>query len=505
MTTSADPAPLHDADAAQQALWQRLQAYRFGEEDDALPVFVRRVAKEAKVSLAEAAQAVEEYRRFCFLACSSADAEVTPSTLIDQVWHTHLTDTHEYWQRFCPQVLQTTLHHRPGRGDAADADRHALQYRTTLARYRRYFGDPPAACWPAPGDTTAPPPRLRSDVAARRWPMPRECGKALWLWLLATLLLGGWLSSINPAASPLHWRGGSFLLLFLVAIGLACALAARLRRAVRGLGQQRAVRQVDNAELAFLAGGSERVADMQLALLLACDAVQLQLAPSSLRGSHRDAAQLQVTDAAVPAALQRALLLVRANPKLPLALQALRDDASPLHEALIGKRLLLGRGQAWCARLLGAAPLLALWIAGALKIDIGLQLQRPVGFLVAAMVLVTMLALGFLLTPPRRSVAGERLLAERDKAWRAGAGAAPAPQALHLASPLALAGTGVLLGTPWVDYHALRTPIVASSGNGSGSSCTSTSSCTSGSSGGDGGGGSSCSSGCGGCGGGGGD
>lgn len=496
MTASADPAPLPHADAAQPALWQRLQAYRFGEEDDALPAFVRRVAKEARVSLAEAAQAVEEYRRFCFLACSGGE-DATPSALIDQVWHTHLTDTHEYWQRFCPQVLQTTLHHRPGRGDAADAERHALQYRTTLARYRRHFGEPPAACWPAPGGTTTLQLRLRSDVPARRWPMPREGGKALWRWLLATLLLGGWLSSINTAASPLHWRGGSFLLLFLAAIGLASALAVRLRRAVCGLGQQRAVRQVDSAELAFLAGGSERVADMQLALLLACDAVQLQLAPSSLRGSHRDAAQLQVTDAAVPAALQRALLLVRANPKLPLALQALRDDASPLREALIGKRLLLGRGQAWSARLLGAAPLLALWSAGALKIDIGLQLQRPVGFLVAAMVLVTMLALGFLLTPPRRSVAGERVLAERDAAWRAGAGSAPAPQASHLAAPLALAGTGVLLGTPWADYHALRTPLVASSGNGGGSSCTS------GSSGGDGGGGSGCSSGCGGCGGGG--
>ncbi len=492
MTAATDPAPLPHADATQQALWQRLQAYRFGQDDDALPAFVRRVAKQTNASPTLAAQAIEEYRRFCFLACSGGE-DVTPSALIDQVWHTHLTDTREYWQRFCPQILQTTLHHRPGRGDAADAERHALQYRATLARYRDYFGEPPAACWPARGDATAPQPRLRSDVPARRWPMPREGGKSLWLWLLATALLGGWLSSINTAASPLHWRGGSFLLLFLVAIGLACALAARLRRAVRGLGQQRAVRQVDNAELAFLAGGSERVADMQLALLLACDAVQLQLAPSSLRGSHRDAAQLQVTDAAVPAALQRARLLVRANPTLPLALQALRDDASPLREALVGKRLLLGRGQAWCARLLGAAPLLALWIAGALKIEIGLQLQRPVGFLVAAMVLVTMLALGFLLTPPRRSVAGERLLAERDTAWRAGAGSAPAPQALHLASPLALAGTGVLLGTPWADYHALRTPIVASSSNGGGSSCTS----------GDAGGGSGCSSGCGGCGGGG--
>src|SRR5688572_8343231 len=96
-------APLRHADSEQQALWQRLLAYRFGADDDALPRFMRRVAKQAHCSPAQAAQAVGEYRRFCFLACTGAD-EATPSALIDQVWHAHLTDTREYWQRFCPQV-----------------------------------------------------------------------------------------------------------------------------------------------------------------------------------------------------------------------------------------------------------------------------------------------------------------------------------------------------------------------------------------------------------------
>lgn len=495
MTAATDPAPLPHADAAQQALWQRLQAYRFGEDDDALPVFVRRVAKDAGVSPAVAAQAIEEYRRFCFLACSGGE-DATPSALIDQVWHTHLTDTREYWQRFCPQVLQTTLHHRPGRGDAADAARHAAQYRTTLARYRCYFGEPPASCWPAPVEEAPAEAAPRGELPARRWRAPRAAGAALWLWAAATLLLGWGLASVNTAASPLHWRGGSFIVLFLAAIGLAWTLGARLRHAVRGLGQRRAATQVDHDELAFLAGGSERVADLQLALLLACGAVQLRPTLSTMAGRRRDATALQVVDGvAVPAALQRALLLVRAYPTLPLALQALCDDASPLRTALIGKRLLLGRGQAWCARLLGAAPMLALWWVGALKIGIGLQLQRPVGFLVAAMVAVTLIALGFLLTPPRRSVAGDRLLAARDAAWRAGTAVSATTPASHLATPLALAGTGVLMATPWADYHALRAPVAANSGNGGGSSCTT-------GSGGDGGG-SSCSSGCGGCGGGG--
>ncbi|KWV13992.1 TIGR04222 domain-containing membrane protein [Xanthomonas translucens] len=489
MTTATGSSLLRYADDPQRALWERLQAYRFGEDDAALPAFVRRVAKEVDIPPALAAQAVEEYRRFCFLACT-AQEQATPSPLLDQVWHTHLTDTREYWQRFCPQVLRITLHHQPGRGDAADAVRHREQYRATLERYWRHFGEPPASCWPpamaAHAQVYTVGPRERC------WRMPREGGKAVWIWALITLLLGMCLAPFNDAASPLHWRGGSFLLLFFASIGLACTAAARVRRMVRGIGQHRALMQVDSAELAYLAGGSERVAEMQLGLLLSCGAVRLH-APRRTR--RRASADLQDTGVEAPASLQRALLLVRANPQLTRALQALRDDARPLRDALIGKRLWLGRGQAWCARLAGAAPLLMLWLVGLRKIQIGLQLQRPVGFLVAAMVVVTLVALGFLLTPPRRNLAGERLLAERDAALLTDAGPRHTAQALDLAQPLALAGTGMLLGTPWADYHSLRAPIASGSG---GSGCSS-SGCGGG---GGGGGGGGCSSGCGGCGGG---
>jgi uncharacterized protein (TIGR04222 family) len=484
MTTATGSSLPRYADDLQRALWERLQAYRFGEDDAALPAFVRRMAKEADIPPALAAQAVEEYRRFCFLACT-AQEQATPSPLLGQVWHTHLTDTREYWQRFCPQVLRITLHHQPGRGDAADAVRHREQYRATLERYWRHFGEPPASCWPpamaAHAQVYTVGPRERC------WRMPREGGKAAWIWALITLLLGMCLAPFNDAASPLHWRGGSFLLLFFASIGLACAAAARVRR----IGQHRAVMQVDSAELAYLAGGSERVADMQLGLVLACGAVRLH-APRRTR--RRASADLQDTGVEAPASLQRALLLVRANPQLTRALQALRDDARPLRDALIGKRLWLGRGQAWCARLAGAAPLLTLWLVGLRKIQIGLQLQRLVGFLVAAMVVVTLVALGCLLTPPRRNLAGERLLAERDAALLTDAGPRHTAQALDLAQPLALAGTGMLLGTPWADYHSLRAPIASGSG---GSGCSS-----SGCGGGGGGGGGGCSSGCGGCGGG---
>lgn len=478
-----------EVDAARHALWQRLQAYRFGEDEAALPAFVRRVAKAANVSQALAAHAVEEYRRFCFLACVAGE-EVTPSALVDQVWHTHLTDTREYWQRFCPQVLRITLHHQPGRGDPADAERFQAQYKATLGHYWHHFGEPPLACWPAPaGAPTAPAPR---QSGTRRVVPAVRGGVALWGWMLGVALLFAVLWQGNGPRSPLHWPGPPFLLLFLAGIGLAWSLGARLRLAVRGLRGGDTAAPLDPAELAYLAGGSERVADQQLALLLAAGAVRLQADPHLRR--H---ARLEHTRVAVPPALQRALATVRAQPQLQQALAALRRDAAPLRRALVAKGLWLGHGQALCARLFGAAPLLALWTLGLLKLRIGLQLQRPIGFLVAAMVVVTVVALGFLLTPPRRSVAGDALLAERDAAWRDGVAAPSLAPGSHLALPLALAGTSVLMTTPWADYHALRAPSFDGRGGRA-----STSSCGGGGGGSDGGGSSCGGGGCGGCGGG---
>ncbi|UYK80438.1 TIGR04222 domain-containing membrane protein [Xanthomonas sacchari] len=488
MTRTPTPLLLASVDPDHAALWQRLQADGFGEGETALAAFERRVAEEAGVSPALATQLVEEYRRFCFLACVAGE-EITPSPLVDQAWHAHLTDTREYWQRFCPQVLRRTLHHQPGRGDPADAARFQAQYAATLAQYRHYFGEPPAACWPAPAGTRPSTPAPRQ--AGTRRTAPTRGGIALWGWMLGVALLFAVLWQRHGPLSPLHWPGPPFLLLFLAGIGLAWSLGARLRLAVRGLRRAALDTPLDATELAYLAGGSERVADQQLALLLAAGAVRLQAEPHVRRQ-----ARLQSTTVAVPPTLQRALAIVRAHPQLQQALAALRRDAAPLRRALVAKGLWLGHGQALCARLFGAAPLLALWMVGLLKLRIGLQLQRPIGFLVAAMVVVAVVALGFLLTPPRRSVAGDALLAERDAAWRDGVAAPSLAPGSHLALPLALAGTSVLMTTPWADYHALRAPAA----NGRGGSC-STSNCGGG--GGSSDGGSSCGGGgCGGCGGG---
>lgn len=66
-----------------------------------------------------AQRVMEEYKRFTFLAVV-AGHPVSPSDPVDQVWHLHLSYTRSYWQDFCPNILQTPLHHEPSRGGRSE-------------------------------------------------------------------------------------------------------------------------------------------------------------------------------------------------------------------------------------------------------------------------------------------------------------------------------------------------------------------------------------------------
>ena len=131
------------------ALWQRLQSLNFDEADASLS-FSARLARENGWSRSFALAAVEEYRRFVYLACT-AGHEVTPSHAVDQVWHLHLVYTRHYWQTMCDEILRRPLHHGPTSGGKAENSRYRDSYAATLAAYTREFGTTPnPAFWPDP-------------------------------------------------------------------------------------------------------------------------------------------------------------------------------------------------------------------------------------------------------------------------------------------------------------------------------------------------------------------
>lgn len=128
-------------------LWQRLADYEIGPPDADF-TFAQRLARENRWSADHAARVINEYKRFCWLACE-AGHEVTPSDAVDQAWHLHLTFTRDYWERFCPAVLQMPLHHGPTAGGTTERSRYYDQYAQTLASYEQHFGEAaPADIWP---------------------------------------------------------------------------------------------------------------------------------------------------------------------------------------------------------------------------------------------------------------------------------------------------------------------------------------------------------------------
>lgn len=126
--------------------WNRLSRLDLDAADVAFP-FSARLGRENGWPRDFAAKAVEEYRKFCFLAVH-AGHPVTPSDEVDQVWHLHLTYSRHYCDTLCRDTLGRPLHHGPTEGGAAEDHKFRDWYDNTLASYRRYFGEPPKDLWP---------------------------------------------------------------------------------------------------------------------------------------------------------------------------------------------------------------------------------------------------------------------------------------------------------------------------------------------------------------------
>jgi hypothetical protein len=89
-----------------------------------------------------------EYHKYLALQLAYPDADIVPCKLVDEIWHQHILDTIAY-RADCQAIFGRFLDHFPYFGMRGDEDAQALSdaYAETLVRYRRHFGEPPAATW----------------------------------------------------------------------------------------------------------------------------------------------------------------------------------------------------------------------------------------------------------------------------------------------------------------------------------------------------------------------
>lgn len=147
-------------------LWNRISNYHFehivqpelmdkvnamfGGADASTQAFASKLALKQGWSRKFALRAIDEYRKFIYLG-NVGHMNVTPSRVIDQVWHQHILFSRAY-RAFCGDILGRDFDHNPELVPMAEqSDIFAQQYLATLDAYRTEFNMmPPADIWSVP-------------------------------------------------------------------------------------------------------------------------------------------------------------------------------------------------------------------------------------------------------------------------------------------------------------------------------------------------------------------
>lgn len=174
---SRNRVPVLKATIPRKALWLRLRAYQFdhlvdaaladriaaafGSHHASTRAFASKLRRKLGWDMHFALRALDEYKKFLFLGVTGS-TPVTPSKVIDQVWHEHLLFTRAYRQ-FCAEVLQHDFDHHP---ELVPMDSQTAlfsdQYEETLRRYVAEFNVlPPSDIWGTPKFALEVVPRAR--------------------------------------------------------------------------------------------------------------------------------------------------------------------------------------------------------------------------------------------------------------------------------------------------------------------------------------------------------
>lgn len=147
-------------------LWLRLKAYhfdhlvspglweiireKFGGADASTKAFAHKLATKLGWKNALALTAISEYKKFVYLGVVS-DFVVTPSEVIDLVWHQHILFSKAY-RSFCTDVINYDFDHTPELVSMYDqTGTFNAQYLDTLELYKKEFGiDAPSQVWGVP-------------------------------------------------------------------------------------------------------------------------------------------------------------------------------------------------------------------------------------------------------------------------------------------------------------------------------------------------------------------
>jgi len=495
----------------QRALYERVQAFEIDQPGASFP-YSRRLAKENGWSYEFTERVIVEYKRFAFLAMA-AGHWVSPSKIVDEAWHLHLTYTKNYWEVFCPQILGKPLHHHPTEGGTEEKAKFEDWYGRTFDSYRRLFGEePPADIWTTGPEPAKPPEVDRERHWVIRKPVIRFRARYLVLASVLAVVIG--CTGQSTGVNPLDWMGPDFLVFYLglSAVGLIAAVISKNLTLRLSADQRQNIPSLDPFEVACLTGGRQRVADVAIMRLVHQNALFVDPRTRALIVTN------PAFETSWPA--ERAIFYTAIRGQSTRIRDA-RMYAAPaaleVENRLIDRGLLRGKENSADALIpFGIASIAPL--IGIVKIYIGIQRERPVEILVFLVIVSLIIAAAILFNRSRVTPLGQAAIAqlrERYAYMRRPGSEFDSMTSDDIGLSVGLYGVTAMSQSPLAPVVATLGPNPDGSGgfipggftSGGGGSCSSGGGCgggggdSGGSSGGDSGGGSSCGGGGGGCGG----
>ena len=124
-------------------LWNKISEYNF---DDPMSEygFSTRLANENFWTKDFTEKAILEYKKFMYLAGTS-DLMVSPSEIIDVIWHQHLIFTQSY-TGFC-DIIGKTIQHVPSTHNKEEAEKFRQAKERTIRFYKENVGEQPKEIW----------------------------------------------------------------------------------------------------------------------------------------------------------------------------------------------------------------------------------------------------------------------------------------------------------------------------------------------------------------------
>lgn len=124
-------------------LWDKIAAFDFDNPKSEY-CFSLRLAAENYWTKSFTQEAILEYKKFMYLAATS-DYMVSPSEVVDTVWHQHLIFTQSY-QDFCV-ILGKQVQHIPSTHNKEEFGKFQLAKERTIKFYENEFGLQPKNIW----------------------------------------------------------------------------------------------------------------------------------------------------------------------------------------------------------------------------------------------------------------------------------------------------------------------------------------------------------------------